>query len=310
MDGSVYQIIKSSLDGEGRLPAGFSLPEEPGEGIRWAPGAQDGVFIYHMFDPGDAGLSDRQRELMEQGVSALADLNFPAADALFGELTRDRRAVSLVDPLQRCVIDRQAEIDPDDMFNAAVLLMTCSENPECVKIGLELMELFTQVDAGTADVIRTLGAYDEFTLCAIWAFQRSGDLNSEIFEFAKKVRGWGRIHAVERLEPETEEIRSWLLTDGADNDVMSAYSALACWDKSGAEELLFSDPAGIGREQYAGLSLIMGGLLDEGPVPGISQLPDRAEILKRFLELSERFELSEEEECIVSAAEDRLKEEA
>ena len=45
------------------------------------------------------------------------------------------------------------------------------------------------------------------------------------------------------VEPDTEEIRRWLLLEGTENDVMAAYSALTVWEKCGAEELLKGRPA-------------------------------------------------------------------
>ena len=54
----------------------------------------------------------------------------------------------------------------------------------------------------------------------------------EILELAKKVRGWGRIHCVDFIEPENDEIKEWLLLNGVDNDVVPAYSALRVFEKA------------------------------------------------------------------------------
>ena len=50
-----------------------------------------------------------------------------------------------------------------------------------------------------------------------------------IFEIAKNVYGWGRVHACWFLEPETREIKQWFLTEGVDNGVMPPYTALMAW---------------------------------------------------------------------------------
>jgi len=44
---SIYELIKSSIQSDGSLPKDFSLPQEEIDGISWADGAMDGVFLYH-----------------------------------------------------------------------------------------------------------------------------------------------------------------------------------------------------------------------------------------------------------------------
>ena len=44
---SIYELIKSSIRECGKLPEDFALPQEEGNGIPWADGAMDGVFLYH-----------------------------------------------------------------------------------------------------------------------------------------------------------------------------------------------------------------------------------------------------------------------
>jgi len=41
----------------------------------------------------------------------------------------------------------------------------------------------------------------------------------------------GQIHAVERLEPTSDEIREWILRKGCANEIMDAYLGLECGNK-------------------------------------------------------------------------------
>lgn len=132
------------------------------------------------------------------------------------------------------------------------------------------------------DEIRTLGLCDEFTLFVVFIILRWENGNSEVFELAKKVHGWGRIHAVERLEPETDEIKKWFLREGCKNCVMPAYSALTCWNKSGAAELLRSGEP-LSNKDFKGLCGLFDALLDEGPCAGISEVENADEMLELFL---------------------------
>ncbi len=114
------------------------------------------------------------------------------------------------------------------------------------------------------------------------------DGNNAIFQQAQKVHGWGRIHAADRINPDNEEIRRWFLLDGVHNDVMPSYSALVCWKKSDAETLFRKGPS---REEFSGIRDILEGLLDEGPVRGISRIENSEEVIRLFLSEAENQEL-------------------
>ena len=283
----IYSLICISITPEGLLPDNFSLPRESEEdGISWAAGAMDGVSLYHT---APYALTDDQRELMERAVTAAAAEDFITADALFLELAKQVRAISFAGELQSYVMDHSDRLDAEHMFQTAVNLVTKSAYTECVKTGLALLVLFGGVEEEVKDAVRRLALYEEFTFFALMNMCDWDNASEEIFSVAKKVTGWGRIHAVDMLEPETDEIRHWLLTEGSVNKVMASYSSLTCWEKSGAESLLFSVPT---YEEYEGISFIIEGMLDEGPIPGISKLKDPEKVLLRFLEISENYSLS------------------
>lgn len=296
MKESIYQLICDNIT-DGILNEGFSLPDEDSDdsSVIWAPGAMDGVTMYHVMR---SELDTSQIKELEKTLRSAADGNYSEADALFYEWTKNNRAISVIDDLQKYVIDHSTELDAENVFRTAISLMLDSTHIECVKIGMELMELFKVNDEDIREVIRNLGLYDEFTVFSVWNMQKWENGNDEIFALAKKVHSWGRIHAVECLAPETEEIRHWLLTEGTVNDVMNAYSALTCWQKSGAEEILFGQPT---PEEYKGIITLIDGLLDEGPVPGISTLDDAEAVLLRFLEIAPQYDLSAQDYEVILA---------
>lgn len=294
MEKSIYQQICDNIT-DGILDPEFAVYEEnpDGTGLKWAPGAMDGVSIYHM---GHSGLTAAQTKGMAKTLKCAAGGNFPETDALFYEWTKDIRAVSCIDELQKYVIDHARSLDAGNVFNTALSMVLHSTHIECVKIGLELLELFGNPQDSLKEIIRRVGLYDEFTIFAVWNMQKWDGGNDEIFALAKKVHSWGRIHAVERLEPESDEIRYWLLTEGTINGVVNAYSSLTCWQKSGAEEILAGHPT---REEYKAISTLIEGILDEGPVPGISELEDAEAVMLRFLKLSSEYTLSTDEYDVI-----------
>lgn len=287
MGKSIYQQICDNIT-DGILNGSFSLPdEEKGfSPLRFAPGAFDGMCMYHMRN---GGLDAAGSKEMAKALKTAAAGNYKEANILFHEWTKEHRAVSYIDELQKYVIDHASKLNAGNLYNTALSMVLHSEYIECVKIGMELMELFSNPNENLKEIIRRIGLYDEFTIFSVWNMQKWDDGNEEIFALAKKCHSWGRIHAVERLEPETEEIRRWLLTEGTINEVVNAYSSLTCWQKSGAETVLFGYPS---QEEYKALLTLLEGMLDEGPVPGISALETSEPVLLRFMELAPEYDLS------------------
>lgn len=284
MEKSIYQQITDHIS-DGVLDADFSLPDEEvgWSPLRFAPGAFDGLCIYHMRH---GELDADAAKQMAVALKTVAKGDYSRTNTLFHEWTKDHRTVSYIDDLQKYVLDHAKKLDPENVHRVALSMVLHSDYVECVKVGLALLELFAEPEDRIKEIIRRLGLYDEFTIFSVWNMQKWENGNPEIFSLAQKTHSWGRIHAVERLEPETDEIRHWLLTEGTVNDVVNAYSSLTCWQKSGAEEILFGNPT---QEEFEGIVTLVEGLLDEGPVPGISELENAESILLRFLELAPEY---------------------
>ena len=219
---------------------------------------------------------------MDIALKTAAKGDYTRANELFHDWTKEHRTVAYIDDLQKYVLDHAKQLNPQNVYRVALSMVLHSDHIECVKVGLALLELFGEPEEQLKEIIRRLGLYDEFTVFSVWNMQKWKNGNPEIFSLAQKTYSWGRIHAVERLEPETDEIRHWLLTEGTVNDVVNAYSSLTCWQKSGAEEILFGHPT---QEEFTGIFTLIEGLLDEGPVPGISKLENAEGTLLRFLAL-------------------------
>lgn len=294
MSSSIYKTIYSAIE-NGCLPDGFSLRQEQDGGIQWAPGAMDGVYIYHMaHETLPQGALDLLDDAFDEGSAG----DYVKAEQLFHEWTEDHRTISAIRALQGRLYNRRDELDGQNVFLTALYLIMESEHIECVKAGLTILEAFGDADEDVQDIIFQLGLYDEFTLYALRNMSNWEDGNREMFELAKLVHGWGRIHAVNMIKPETEQIREWLLTEGIHNDVMPAYSALACWNKGNAEQAL---SAPMHDDIYHGILEIAGALLEEGPVSGISSLKDPEGSLRTILDHAGEHPLTAEDyEVILS----------
>ena len=140
------------------------------------------------------------------------------------------------------------------------------------------------------ETVRTLALADELTLYCVFVACRWENKDEELFAMAKQVRGWGRVHAVRELEPVSQEMKTWLLDEGWDNDVLPAYTALACAQRGGLRERL--EQEALSRAQLDAAGGLIQALLDEGPVSNISRMEDAEELLLAYMAQVERAELT------------------
>ena len=283
-------IAENSVDG--RLPDDFAIRDDGFQGeprLRMAPGAMDGLCIYHM---GPIELTNEGREMIAHAVQAAA-AGEDNAHELFEALGDKYRAVTIIEDVQQYILEHADELNQGELLRFAVEeLIYRGRTLECVKYGLEITELYGEFSEGHKWIFRLLGLYDEFTIFVVFNMKTWEKGNEEIFELAQKVHSWGKIHAVARLEPSTQEIRDWLLYEGMDNDVMNEYLALTCMRKSGSAERLNGR---LPKEEFSAVSHILLYLFDEGPVPGISALRDTEETLGHYLNHADRMELGVED---------------
>ncbi len=272
-------VVKDANGDDVHLPENFRLPELPDEKLaKFADGAIDGIYIYHtQHHP----ISDEAKALLVKAMKAVGKGNREEAQKLFEELGQKARAISIIDELQTYILEHKETVPAEKAFKYAIYAAFNSKDRETVKFALSMLELLQVKDDTMKEMLRVLGLSDEFTIFVIFIMQQWEKANEEIFRLARKTSGWGRIHAVERLIPETPEIRDWLLHEGIDNQILPSYSSLNCWEGSEAENLLFGDQ--ITPKEFAAIGRIIAALLDEGPCPGISELERGDEIVKAYL---------------------------
>lgn len=272
----IYTLIRQHLTPDGTLPEDFSLPKttEPDK-LTFADGAMDGILAYHMSSgENDASPLYAVVELIadgqpEEGLRQLYDF-FPQ-----GEF---KTMLSYIDPLQNWIYEHRDSVPAGPLYHFARQQLTVSSHPEVIKFSLSLLELLnTQEEADLQEIITTLALNDEFTLFALFVISSWPDANTRIFDLAQKVHGWGRIHAVDRLQPETPQILEWLLTEGWRNHVLPAYSALTCLEKGQLLERLQQNlPCPTADE-------LLRSALDGGPVTSLFQYAEGEALIAAYL---------------------------
>lgn len=279
---SIFFNIKNAFY-NGKLPDDYKLPRY-GAKPMFADGAQDGTAIYHLA----LEEADENERLLE-AFKLMSNADFPAAEALLESIMQNNYATKLADDIHKVLLQNQEVLDAGNIYRFAVNNLLASKNKELVKADMVILELFP-CDEPVRGAVRILGQCKEFTLFAILVMRKWDDGNEEIFALAQKVRDWGRIHAIEYLEADTEEKKEWLLYEGLKNIFMPAYGALTVFKK--AEAAKFFAMEELSYETYHALAMLIEELLDEGPVPGISQIENKMLILQQFLDHSAKQELT------------------
>ncbi len=268
---SIYETIRDSLI-DGRLSCNYRLPHEvTPKGLNFMVGAQDGIGLFH------SGKSDASK-----AVAKIMILLKTGRTDEIAPIVIENGARQIVDTLLAEIQKSADELDAASIVNYAKSLAFEGSNKELVKLGIAILGLFDWSDSEEMlEKIITLGLYEEFTLYSVVVAKNWANGNDVIFRIAKSVDGWGKIHAVERLEPATGEIRDWILRNGCENSVMDAYLGLECAIKGDLIGVLRSDS--LSPELYDSVAIIIDALLDEGPVEGISVFEFAEEALSRYL---------------------------
>ncbi|MBO4845503.1 MAG: hypothetical protein J5525_04265 [Lachnospiraceae bacterium] len=299
MDISLSELIATSLDSEGLLPSDFSLPKDQDDKLaRFADGALDGITIYHM---GVTPLSDEEKVELGKLITLASDGKFKEAEEGFTEFTKPHRTITIIDDMQRFIIDSNNRLNHDNLYDFAVKLLMGSKNTECVKVALSILELYNVYeDEALAKTVRILGLCDEFTIFSMFIMRSFPESEKELLELAKRVKGWGRIHCVEFITTENAETKEWLLLNGVDNHVVPAYSAWVVYNKAEVEKVLKEE--NLSYEKIHALLKITDALMDEGPLHGISNMEDPKAYLDRVLsKVRDDLPLTEEDQKIIEA---------
>ena len=304
-DLSIYELIKTSIQSNGELPEDFKLPQKDPNGVPWADGAMDGVFIYHTVRN-------------EENIDALKNIVFQISERKFEEAQTnlDKLDFSMISrrySLLNWIIQEEEKINLNNLYEFATFQLTNSKNIELIKFCLSVLTIINiETDKDTIEKVKTLALSDEFTLYCLDILVYCLDIlvqledsNDEIFEIAKKVKGWGRIYTIEYLQATNNEIKEWILEEGCHNNVLPAYTAYTCAKKINLVEILNEDK--ISNKKFNDISYLMNALLDESAITGISALENRELLIERYLEKAKTLSSTEDDYHAVMTLKEYIK---
>jgi hypothetical protein len=278
---SIYEHIKAHIRSgqKGLAGGGQTLPDEERIAakslIRWAAGAMDGVSTHHM-----GGANTDQASQLLKLVRTYSTSPTVTHKAKVYDFIHENGTVSLVDPFLESLRE-QTNLNHDRLYDLAKSLATESSDREPVKFGIAVLGLYGQQQ--DIEVFRKLGRHEEFTLfCAVALGNTCEDGETELWELAKHVDGWGRIHLVERLsKTKNPEIKDWLLREGFKNSVMYEYLAYPC--AVGGELLAALEGDEVDDNLLVSAAEILQALIGGGPAQNMNDYEDGAIVIQLFL---------------------------
>lgn len=280
---SILDFIRSNIvtGRPGLCDEGYELPDEErsshGKKIRWAPGALDGVATHHMAS------SEKEAEICQMVRLVLAYSQQPTAlaKAAIYQYVISEQIVAIIDPVIEALIEEK-NINHERLYELAHSFATESPDREPVKFGIAILGLFRR--QSNEDLFQTLARHDEFTLfCAVAAENLPERREEALWQMARNVEGWGRIHVVEHLASfvTNPEIKRWLLREGYRNSVMNEYLAATCARAGNLLAALSEDQ--VDRDLLTGAGEIITALIAGGPAESLDEYEEGRPVLVAYL---------------------------
>ena len=186
-------------------------------------GGHDGLLIHHLGVEENSLLAADIYHALSQALLLPSEI----AQARLYELINEGGALQYIDRVLETILE-QRELDPDALLQLARWWAREAPDRQAVKFAVALLGLFNEDE--DLELLMKLGRHEEFTLFAAVAISNSREESGELlWELARNVEGWGRIHAVELLaENPTPAVRPWLLREGYRNSILYEYLAGVC----------------------------------------------------------------------------------
>lgn len=283
-----HLLALTALHGTGPWPdRGYPLPDDPPPERRsfFPSVAMDGSRSHHFgIDPDPATVTD-----ITERIAALVTGPPDGPRALdLHRCLAGCSALDLADDLSTAL--RERGLPRERVRAVGRWLVEHGTRRAAVKFGLVLLGV--SGDTTDRDLLLLFGSLDEFTLYAVIALIRTQPdrvaREEATFTLARRVRGWGRIHAVERLAgTDDPKIRSWLLREGFRNDVMDEYLAHLAATTGHLYEALLDDDIDDALLDGAGGILAAMADSDGGPAKGLTAYPEALPALHRYATLLE-----------------------
>lgn len=221
------RIVARELQGDASLPdSAFDLSDAHSQPVGFVleAGAGDDAVAYDL-------------SLLEHGrVNSLcAALRHAADDHVAARLaTLYQALLSVPAGASALLLERLGTSGADAARMALLARWLAREAPDAiaVKVAIGVLGQYGRGSDSDCTLLMTLGLHEEFTQsCALALCKLLGPEQSQtaMWNLARRVHGWGRIHVVRMLaNTGCPEIQRWLLREGYKNSRMNGYLAYLC----------------------------------------------------------------------------------
>lgn len=285
---AIYDHVVAHVQPTGLADGWELLPDDTdffAGGTRWAPGSLDGPAENHP--PAEEDPAETAAWLSGQLVSLLREMGQEKVDAFYATV-KASTTLDYVDELVELFLADASVAELERLHRFASWLATKSSDREPVKLAIALLGIADGGDRpATMEMVRTLGRHDELTLFAAFSLVNLAEVpDIALWELARQVHGWGRIHLVERLADMTvnDDIMDWMLREGYRNDVLYEYLAHICATAGGLDDALADEEVDDALLEGAGdiLRTLIDGI--GGPAEGMDEYEEGAVAASLYLE--------------------------
>lgn len=161
----------------------------------------------------------------------------------------------------------------------AVWLLENAAHREVVKFAL--LVLGTTDSENLKERLKGIALHEEFTGVALFALTNGcRNVNDDVWGIAQQTSDWGKLAAMNFLEPDREEIRLWFLTHGVEGVVEGNHAPLLCAEKGQLDIELHEDT--IAHSTFDGVSKLILALLYEAYNRQMDDYEYAGQVLMRY----------------------------
>lgn len=277
---SVFEKVR---DTEGACGLPDELPPD-GTKIWFSAGALDGILGHHMGASDEDSLEIKIEQILKSLGKVLSEPSTGNLQKLNADVIADSM-LPIADALQNRILETYLPKHEQRLRDIGRLFLLKADHREATKFGI----LLVAVSGNESDVnsFETLALHDEFTLYAgLAAAKFSHDQVRLLWKLAKRVKGWGKIQLVERLDGVSDpEVKSWMLRGGFRNKIMDTYLTAICARTGELHKELAKES--VDQELLDNAAAIFEGLLDFGPAETIDDYQHAQEAVEHYLRILE-----------------------
>ena len=175
-------------------------------------------------------------------------------------------------------VNKGMNLKMNKIISKMIIDNDCSEE---VKLGLILAPI-CKIE-NIEDILEVFSIHNDYIFYVIKAYEYMGGFNNNIFEMAKKSKGYGKVFCVMNLRPTTNEIRKWMIEEGSDNSV--GVPELLSYNMLSLDLLGYLENNEFSGEEIEVLAKSFSMLLSDY---GIDEISDGKKVCNKLLEIIDK----------------------